>query len=67
MRRNHQMNELRRRLRKDGYTLSKTNGGHLRVTHPDMDGPVFAPLTPSDYRAPKNLLATLKRKTKPAA
>jgi predicted RNA binding protein YcfA (HicA-like mRNA interferase family) len=57
-----QMKEARRRLERQGFLASKTRGGHWRFDHPDMDGPVFAPDTPSDYRGIKNLFATLRRK-----
>ena len=60
----HRMNEVRRPLGKDGYTIAKTNGGHWRYDYPDMDGCVHGPKRPSDYRADKNLVAALKRKTK---
>lgn len=40
----------------------RTNGGHLRFEHADMDGPVFFSSTPSDVRAVKNLKAMLRRK-----
>lgn len=57
-----QMKEARRDLERHGFTATKTRGGHWKFEHPDMDGPVFAPDTPSDYRAIKNLYATLRRK-----
>jgi predicted RNA binding protein YcfA (HicA-like mRNA interferase family) len=60
-----QMKETRRELERRGFTATKTRGGHWRFEHPDMDGPVFAPDTPSDYRAIKNLEATLRRKMRP--
>jgi predicted RNA binding protein YcfA (HicA-like mRNA interferase family) len=58
-----QMKEARRELERQGFTATKTRGGHWRFEHPDMHGPVFAPDTPSDYRAIKNLYAMLRRKT----
>jgi predicted RNA binding protein YcfA (HicA-like mRNA interferase family) len=57
-----QMKEARRELERQGFTATKTRGGHWRFEHPDMDGPVFAPDTPSDHRAVKNLYAMLRRK-----
>lgn len=56
------MKELRRGLERRGFTITKTRGGHWRFEHPDMEGPVFGPDTPSDHRGMKNLLATLRRK-----
>ena len=60
------MKELRRVLERRGFTLRVTRGGHLRIEHPDMDGPVFGPSTPSDCRSVKNLLATIRRKMRAA-
>jgi predicted RNA binding protein YcfA (HicA-like mRNA interferase family) len=57
-----QMKETRRELERQGFTATKTRGGHWRFEHPDMDGPVYAPDTPSDHRAIKNLQAMLRRK-----
>jgi len=39
----------------EGWTPSKTNGGHIRMDHPNAAKPVFAASTPSDFRAPDNL------------
>jgi predicted RNA binding protein YcfA (HicA-like mRNA interferase family) len=58
----NQMKEVRRQLVRQGFSVSKTNGGHWRFEHPEMTGPVFAPDTPSDHRGLKNLHAMLKRK-----
>lgn len=60
------MKQLRRALEKEGFTATKTRGGHWRFDHPEMDGPVFAPDTPSDYRGLKNLRATIRRKMRVA-
>lgn len=57
-----QMKEVRRQLGRYGFSVTKTRGGHWRFEHPDMDGPVFAPDTPSDHRGIKNLHAMLRRK-----
>ena len=57
-----QMKEVRRALECQGFTTTKTRGGHWRFEHPNMNGPVFAPDTPSDHRGLKNLYATLRRK-----
>ncbi|WP_372502250.1 type II toxin-antitoxin system HicA family toxin [Tistrella mobilis] len=57
-----QMKEARRLLERQGFIATKTRGGHWRFEHPEMNGPVFAPDTPSDHRGMKNLFATLRRK-----
>jgi predicted RNA binding protein YcfA (HicA-like mRNA interferase family) len=51
-----------RQLERQGFQARKAPGGHWRLEHPDMDGPVFAPDTPSDHRGMKNLYAMLRRK-----
>ena len=56
------MKEARRQLERSGFSATKTRGGHWRFEHPNMDGPVFAPDTPSDNRAIKNLHAELRRR-----
>ncbi len=58
----NQMKEIRRALARRGFLMSKTRGGHLRIEHPNMEGPVFAPGTPSDHRSIANLRAILRRK-----
>jgi predicted RNA binding protein YcfA (HicA-like mRNA interferase family) len=60
------MKEVRRSLERQGFTMSKTRGGHWRFDHPHMDGPVFAPDTPSDHRGIKNMMAALRRKLRAA-
>lgn len=39
----------------EGWTPSKTSGGHIRLDHPEAAKPVFAASTPSDFRSPDNL------------
>ncbi len=60
------MIKLLRELERDGFTATRTSGGHLRLSHPAISGCVFGPSTPSDHRAVKNLLAMLKRKLRAA-
>jgi predicted RNA binding protein YcfA (HicA-like mRNA interferase family) len=60
------MKKFRRDLVGEGFVLVKTNGGHWRITHPLMTGPVFASDTPSDGRALKNLETMLRRKMRAA-
>jgi predicted RNA binding protein YcfA (HicA-like mRNA interferase family) len=57
-----QMKEARRLLERQGFIATKTRGGHWRFEHPEMNGPVFAPDTPSDHRGMKNFFAMLRRK-----
>lgn len=45
----------------NGWTVEKTNGGHLRYTHPDVKMPVFGAHSPSDHRSVRNMRARLKR------
>jgi hypothetical protein len=59
--------ELRRKLQRDGFMTSVTPGGHLRIEHDGMRGPVFAARTPSDHRAVRNTLAMLRRKMRDTA
>ncbi len=61
----NEMKEARRQLERQGFSATKTRGGHWRFEHPDMDGPVFAPDTPSDHRGLRNFLAVLRRKMRP--
>ena len=62
-----QMKEARRELERQGFMATKTRGGHWRFDHPEMDGPVFAPDTPSDNRGLKNFHAMLRRKMQSSA
>jgi len=48
-------------LERAGYIVNKTNGQHLRVTHPTKPGVVFMGGTPSDNRAFKNAQSALRR------
>ena len=55
--------DLRRVVRdaeKRGWTASKTNGGHIRLTKPGCQ-PVFTSQTPSDKRTAKNAEMQLRR------
>ena len=42
-------------LARRGFEISKTRGGHLKIVHPAMAGPVFTGSTPSDRRAVANM------------
>jgi len=56
-----EMKAVLRSLEQQGFTTTKTRGGHWRVEHPAMRGPVFGAATPSDHRSIKNFLALVKR------
>lgn len=52
---------LFRELRNAGCSIEKRKrSGHVKITTPN--GPVFAPSTPSDWRALKNLRSVLRKK-----
>jgi predicted RNA binding protein YcfA (HicA-like mRNA interferase family) len=57
--------DLIRLAERDGWTVSITNGGHLRLDHRDATMPVFAASTPSCPRALANALATMRRALPP--
>ena len=59
------MKQIVRKYAHLGFNVTKTRRGHWRFAHPNMECPVFAPSTPSDYRAIKNLEATIRRNLKP--
>ena len=59
------MKQIRRQLERRGFTATKTRGGHWRFEHPSMEGVVFAPDTPSDFRAIMNFHAQLRRRMRP--
>lgn len=40
-----------REWQRQGWNVSKTSGGHMKMTHPEAIRPVFVSSTPSDYRA----------------
>jgi len=60
------MTEYRRDLERSGFSTTLTRGGHIRISHPHMNGPVFAASTPSDHRAIHNLRALIHRKMRGA-
>jgi predicted RNA binding protein YcfA (HicA-like mRNA interferase family) len=57
-----QMTEYRLDLERSGFSTTLTRGGHVRISHPLMNGPVFAASTPSDHRAIRNVRALIRRK-----
>ena len=60
------MTKLLRELERDGFSATRTAGGHFRFSHPLINGYVSGPSTPSDHRGIKNLVATLRRKLRAA-
>lgn len=58
--------ELVRLARDLGWSAELTRGGHVRLVKPGC-GPVFVASTPSDRRAHRNALATLKREDRRGA
>ena len=54
--------QYRRHMERRGYNFTKTNGGHWRCDHPDMDGPVFMASSPSDHRWMRNMETLVRRK-----
>lgn len=48
-------------LKKTGWDITKTSGGHLKLLHPDAAYPVHAPATPSDRRSTENLKSQCRR------
>ncbi len=44
-----------------GFEVAITGSNHYKVTKPGVDGCVFMPCTPSDYRGKKNAVSQLRR------
>ena len=59
--------DLVRRAEDLGYTAVRTNGGHVKLTHPYVEMPIFCPSTPSEYRSLKNAEALIYRSVAPSA
>ncbi len=45
----------------EGWTIEKTNGSHIKLTHKNASMPVYSSSTPSVYRGTKNLVAQCRR------
>jgi hypothetical protein len=56
-----EMREEIRALQANGWSVTKTAGGHWRCTHPDVERPLFTSGSPSDWRSVKNFRAEVKR------
>jgi predicted RNA binding protein YcfA (HicA-like mRNA interferase family) len=59
--------DLRQLAKRAGWTISTTNGGHLRLEHPEANGPVITGSTPSDHRAIHQARAAMRRALRPKA
>jgi predicted RNA binding protein YcfA (HicA-like mRNA interferase family) len=53
--------DLLREARRNGWSVTRTGGDHLRLQHPQAAGPVFAGSTPSDHRAIRHVRAEMRR------
>lgn len=53
---------LLRSAEKQGWTISRTRGDHLKWTHPDGGMPYFSSSTPGDSRAVHNIRKDLMRR-----
>jgi hypothetical protein len=49
-----------RQWQQQGWKISKTSGGHMKMTHPEAIRPVFVSSTPSDHRALLNAEAQMR-------
>jgi hypothetical protein len=53
--------QLLRALEAQGWTFSRTGGGHLRGIHPEASGPLFLAATLGGGRGDRNALAQARR------
>lgn len=56
--------KLWRQLRRQGFAVERTNGGHVRIARADMAFPVIASASPSDYHGLRNVQAQIRRALK---
>lgn len=59
--------QLIKRGRAEGWTVTKTNGGHWKWTHPKLERAIFTSATPSDWRAVRNHEALMAKVTRESA
>jgi predicted RNA binding protein YcfA (HicA-like mRNA interferase family) len=57
--------DLIRAAKREGWEVSTTDGGHLRLEHPEASGRVITGSTPSDRRALYHARAAMKRVRRP--
>lgn len=58
------MQEVNKKIRqyaREGWSATKTGGGHIKMTHPDARNPVFIASTPSESRSFLNAEAEMRR------
>jgi predicted RNA binding protein YcfA (HicA-like mRNA interferase family) len=53
--------DLIREARRSGWSVTRTGGDHLKLTHPEASRPVFTGSTPSDCRAIRHARAEMRR------
>ena len=53
--------DLLRLASRDVWSATRTNGGHIRLDHPEATMPVFTAATPSCPRTLQNTMAQMKR------
>jgi hypothetical protein len=53
--------DLIREAKRSGWSVTRTGGDHLRLEHPEAQGPVFTGSTPPDYRAMRHARAEMRR------
>jgi predicted RNA binding protein YcfA (HicA-like mRNA interferase family) len=53
--------DLIRVAKREGWSVTRTGGDHLRLEHPQAARPVFTGLTPSDRRTIHNVRADMRR------
>ena len=53
--------EIRKKLAREGWTFIQTKNGHWKGTHPDTDGWIIVPGSPSDHRSAQNCFADARR------
>lgn len=54
--------EIVKAAESQGWTLTWTSKGHVKMIPPDGGPPVFTSGSPGDYRALKNFLGKLRRR-----
>lgn len=55
------LSDLLRDVRRAGWSVTTTGGGHLRLCPPRKGSCIYTGSTPSDHRSLANLRAQLKR------
>jgi predicted RNA binding protein YcfA (HicA-like mRNA interferase family) len=58
---NKDLHALIGKASREGFEVSRTNGGHIRLSRDGDATPVIVPNTPSDHRSVDNTRAELRR------